>query len=72
MKAIKISYPVKIGFSDRSGREENWITDSEDKVLVSGWGDCCKVGGIQQRNVANVIVRLLNQHRPKIYLKKAR
>ena len=67
-----IKYPVKIGFEDGSGKKENWITDSEDKVLVHGWGDCCKLGGIQQKNVAKYIVKLLNKEKPKIMLEEAK
>ncbi len=54
MKKIKvrIKYPVKIGFSDGSGKDENRITDANDNVLVRGWGDCCKIGGIEEKNVA--------------------
>lgn len=62
-----IEYPVKIGFNDKSGRDENCITDSNNNVIVSGWGDCCRVGGIQEKRFAVMIVKLLNEHKPKCF-----
>lgn len=67
---VRIKYPVKIGFDDKSGRDENWITDDNDNVLVNGWGDCCRIGGIQEKKVAKMIVKLLNEHKPIMYFKK--
>ena len=66
---VNVKYPVKIGFKDGSGADENWITDSNDVSLVHGWGDCCRIGGIQDKNVAETIVRILNQRKPKLVLK---
>lgn len=63
-----IKYPVKLGFSDNSGKDENWITDANGTVICGGWGDCCKTGGIQHKHVALAIVRLLNKHKPRIYI----
>ena len=65
---MKVKYPVKIGFKDESGKDEFWITDKNDQPLVCGWGDCCRIGGIQEKIVADVIVALLNEHRPEITL----
>jgi hypothetical protein len=64
-KFAYIKYPVKLGFNDGSGKDENYITDSDEKVVVHGWGDCCRTGGIQEKNIALVIVKLLNQYHPK-------
>ena len=60
-----VRYPVKLGFSDGSGKDENEITDAGDGVVVHVWGDCCKVGGIQDDNIGKMLVNLLNTHRPK-------
>ena len=63
----KIKYPVKLGFKDGSGKEENWITDQNENVLIHGWGDCCKIGGIQRKDIANILINLLNKKKPIIY-----
>jgi len=63
----KIIYPVKLGFLDQSGQDENWITDKNENVLVRGWGDCCKCGGIQRKDIANILIDLLNKEKPLIY-----
>lgn len=65
-----ITYPVKLGFLDGSGKDENWITDSQERSLVNGQGDCCMIGGIQQRSIALAIISVLNRHRPRIYIEK--
>lgn len=59
---MKIKYPVKIGYSDKSGKNENIITDSNNNAIVYGQGDCCKIGGIQDRKIALLLVKLLNKH----------
>lgn len=59
-----VKYPVKIGYNDKSGRDENIITDASNETIVGGWGDCCGIGGIQEKNIAKIIVKLLNEHRP--------
>ena len=63
----KIKYPIKLGFKDRSGMDENYITDSNDNVLVRGFGDCCRSGGIKDRHIAISIIELFNKNKPKIY-----
>jgi len=68
-KKRKVIYPVKIGYSDKSGRSENYITDSKDYAIVRGWGDCCQIGGIHDKGVAKAIVRLLNEYQPIIYVR---
>ena len=69
MKAKKkIKYPVKLGYNDNSGKDENIITDANDNTVVYGWGDCCRIGGIQQQNVALAIIRCLNECKPNMYL----
>lgn len=70
MVRIKIEYPVKIGFSDGSGKDENYITDNKDNVIVRGWGECCQIGGIKEKRFAKIIVKLLNAHKPIIYFAK--
>ena len=65
----KVVYPVKIGFSDGSGVDENIITDRLNRCLVRGWGDCCHIGGIQDKRVAVVIVQTLNRIRPVLWVK---
>ncbi len=67
-KKITVRYPLKIGYNDESGIDENVITDKNDNVVVHGWGDCCKVGGIQDRNIAQAIVKTLNKHKPPFYV----
>lgn len=70
MEDIKIKwrdivYPVKIGFNDGSGMDEFWITDKLDTVLIHGQGDCCKIGGIQDKITADAIVSCMNKLKPK-------
>lgn len=60
----KVKYPVKLGYSDKSGREENQITDANDRCIVGGFGDCCKIGGIQERKIALTIIKILNKVQP--------
>ena len=59
-----VEYPVKIGYSDKSGSDENIITDAKDRTLVSGWGDCCHMGGIRDRQIADAIVKMFNRSKP--------
>ena len=68
MTKYMIRYPVKIGFGDGSGKKENFLADARDKCFVHGWGDCCQVGGIQDKSVAKAIVKVLNEKKPRIYI----
>ena len=61
---MKVKYPVKIGYKDGSGIEENIISDAKDEVLVRGHGDCCGIGGIHNKEVAEAIVKLFNKYKP--------
>jgi hypothetical protein len=60
-----VTYPVKIGLSDGSGVDENWISDANGNSVVHGWGDCCKIGGIQEKEIAEAIVKSLNKTKPR-------
>lgn len=70
MMKVKITYPVKIGFKDGSGKDQNYITDKNDNVIVGGWGDCCQIGGIQEKRFAKIILKLLNLHKPIMFFEK--
>lgn len=60
-----VKYPVKLGYNDNSGKDENVVTDENNNCVVGGWGDCCGIGGIQNRNVALAIIKVLNEVKPR-------
>jgi len=60
-----VKYPVKLGYFDKSGKDQNIITDANDRQVVGGNGDCCGVGGIDERNIALALIKALNKARPK-------
>lgn len=67
MKQKLIKYPLKLGYDDKSGREENIISDANNETVVAGWGDCCGIGGIRNPAVARAIIKALNEKKPRIY-----
>jgi hypothetical protein len=58
-----ITYPVKLGYEDKSGRDKFIITDAKDIPIIHGQGDCCEIGGIQDKRTALVIIEAMNKAR---------
>ena len=50
----------QIGWNDGSGQDEFYILEqchsSDNNSIVHGQGDCCKMGGIRDRAIAEQIV----------------
>lgn len=69
-KKVRVKYPVKIGYSDKSGTEENVITDANDNTVVWGYNEYSldSSGGINKPGIARAIVKSLNETKPIFYV----
>jgi len=69
-KKVRIKYPIKLGYSDKSG-QDNWtITDANDNTVVWGTSYNDPATGTANKGVALAIIKSLNETKPIVYVKQ--
>lgn len=71
-KRVRIKYPVKLGYSDNSGKKSLAVTDANNNTVVFGNTDEYNNSAYSFANktLCLFFIKELNRHKPIIYISR--